>query len=130
MPEREFPKLTRPPLREVLVDVRLLEELPASVLAKFEAPKGFPVKKPMKHGQFEFQADAEKPFAAKVLTEEALGFRYEREDSSEMVQLRRNGLTYSILKNYPGWEVPTRWLAMLGKALLQSPVLSRLADWP
>jgi len=83
----------------------LREELPASVLPKFEELKGFPVKKPMKHGQFQFQVEVDKPFAAKVLTEEALGFRYEREDGSEVVQLRRNGLTHSILKNYPGWEV-------------------------
>jgi uncharacterized protein (TIGR04255 family) len=106
LPEREFPKLTRPPLREVLVDIRLREELPASVLPKFEAaPKGFPVRKGMKHGQFQFQVEENKPFAAKVLTEEALGVRYEREDGSEVVQLRRNGFTYSILKNYRGWEV-------------------------
>lgn len=105
MPEIEFPKLTRPPLREALLDIRLREELPASVLSKFEAPKGFPVRKEMKHGQFQLQAEPDKPFAAKVLTEEALGIRYEREDGSEVVQLRRNGMTYSILKDYPGWSV-------------------------
>ncbi len=105
MSEREFPKLTHPPLREALIDIRLHEELPASVLSRFEAPKGFPLKKGIKHGQFQLQAEPDKPFAAKVLTEEALGIRYEREDGSEVVQLRRNGLTYNSLKNYPGWEV-------------------------
>ena len=84
------------------MDIRLREELPASVLSKFEAPTGFPVRREIKHGQFQFQMDVDKPFAAKVLTEEALGMRYEREDASEVVQLRRNGLTYSVLKNYPG----------------------------
>ncbi len=73
-------KLTHPPLREALIDIRLREELPASVLPKFEAPKGFPVKKGIKHGQFQLQAEADKPFEAKVLTEEALGIRYARED--------------------------------------------------
>jgi uncharacterized protein (TIGR04255 family) len=102
--EREFPKLTHPPLREALIDIRLREELPASVLPKFEAPKGFPLKKGIKHGQFQLQAEPDKPFEAKVLTEETLGIRCEREDGSEVIQLRRNGLTYSILKNYPGWE--------------------------
>jgi uncharacterized protein (TIGR04255 family) len=130
LPEREFPKLTRPPLREVLVDIRLREELPTSVVPKFETPKGFPVRKGMKHGQFQLQAEADKPFAAKVLTEEALGVRYEREDSSEVVQLRRNGLTYSILKNYQGWEVLRQaardmWRVFL---LASGPVnISRLA---
>lgn len=87
------------------MDIRLREELSASVLPRFEAPKGFPLKKGIKHGQFQFQVEEDKPFAAKVLTEEALGMRYEKEDASEVVQLRRNGLTYSVLKNYPGWEV-------------------------
>ena len=84
----------------------------------------------MKHGQFQFELEEDKPFAAKVLTEEALGVRYERDDGSEVVQLRRNGLTYSILKNYQGWEVlreETRdmWRAFL---LASGPVnISRLA---
>ena len=34
-----------------------------------------------------------------------MGWRYDKDDSSEVVQLRRNGFTYSILKNYPGWSV-------------------------
>ena len=93
-------------------------------------PKGFPVKKPMKHGQFQFQMEVDKPSEAKVLTEEALGFRCEREDGSEVIQLRRNGLTYSILKNYRGWEVLREasrdmWRAFL---LASGPVnISRLA---
>jgi uncharacterized protein (TIGR04255 family) len=102
--EREFPKLTRPPLREALADIRLREELPASVLPKFEVPKGFAVGKPIKQSQFQLQVEPAKS-AATVLTEEILGFRYEREDGSDVVQLRKNGLTYSSLKNYPGWEV-------------------------
>lgn len=117
--ERESPKLTRPPLREALIDIRLRDELPASFLPKFEAPKGFPVKRGIKHDQFQFQADADKPFAAKVLTEEALGMRYEREDSSEVVQLRRNGLTYSILKNYPGMTGRPQY-SLLARFIFQS----------
>lgn len=99
------------------------EELPASVLSKFEAPKGFPVRKEMKHGQFQLQAEPGKPFAAKVLTEEALGMRYEREDGSEVVQLRRNGITYSILKDYPGWSVLRERLRLCGKAFWRPPAL-------
>jgi uncharacterized protein (TIGR04255 family) len=103
--ETEFPKLTRPPLREALVDIRLREELPVSVLPKFKGPKDFPVAKEMKHSQFQFKIDKDKPALAEVLAEGALGWRYERDDGSVVVQLRRNGMTYSILKNYPGWNV-------------------------
>jgi uncharacterized protein (TIGR04255 family) len=101
----QFPKLTRPPLSEALVDIRLREELPVSVLPKFQAPKGFPVAKDMRHGRFQVKMGKDKPIQAEVLTEEVLGRRYEREDGSEVVQLRRNGLTYSVLKNYQGWDV-------------------------
>ena len=105
MPETEFPKLTRPPLNEALVDIRLREELSVSLLPKLQAPKGFPVSKEMRRGQFQVKVDLDKPLQAEILAEGALGRRYEREDGSAVVQLRRNGLTYSILKNYPGWEL-------------------------
>lgn len=87
------------------MDIRLREELPASVLSKLQAPIGFPVAKEIRHGQFQFRVDKEEPARAEVLAEGTLGRRYEREDGSEVVQLRRNGLTYSVLKNYPGWDV-------------------------
>lgn len=87
------------------MDIRLREELPASVLSKFQAPKNFPVAKELRHGQFQVKMDKDKPIQAEVLTEGALGRRYEREDGSEVVQLKRNGLTYSTLKNYKGWFV-------------------------
>jgi len=102
--ETQFPKLTNPPLSEVLVDIRLREELPASVLRNFHAPTGFPVAKEIRHGQFQFKMDKDEPIRAEVLAEGTLGRRHEREDGSEVVQLRRNGLTYSILKNYRGWD--------------------------
>lgn len=87
------------------MDIRLREELPASVLSKFKAPKAFPVAKEMRQSQFQFKMDKDKPTLAEVVAEGALGWRYERDDGSVMVQLRRNGMTYSILKNYPGWNV-------------------------
>ena len=104
MSETEFPKLTRPPLREALVDIRLREELPISFVSKFHAPGGFPVAKEIRHGQFQLKMDKDKPALAEVLADAGLGWRYEKDDGSAVVQLRRNGLTYSILKNYPGWD--------------------------
>jgi uncharacterized protein (TIGR04255 family) len=104
--ETEFPKLTHPPLREALVDIRLREDLPVSVLPKFKVPEDFTVAKEIKQGKFQFKlVEKDKPAVAEVLGEEVLGWRYEREDGSVVIQLRRNGVKYSILKNYPGWKV-------------------------
>ncbi len=130
MSETEFPKLTHPPLSEALVDIRLREELPASVLTKFKATKGFPVAKEIRHGQFQLKMDKDKPALAEVLAEGAFGWRYERDDGSVVVQLRRNGMTYSILKNYPGWDVikeaaRDEWVEFL--AVSGSVNVSRLA---
>lgn len=105
MPDTEFPKLTRPPLKEALVGIQLREELPASILSEFKAPKGFPVAKEVRQGQFQFKIDKDQPASAEVLAEGILGWRYETDDGSAVVLLRRNGMTYSILKNYPGWDV-------------------------
>ena len=71
MSETEFPKLTRPPLSEALVDIRLREELPASVVSKFQAPTNFPVAKELRHGQFQVKMDKDKPIQAEVLAEGA-----------------------------------------------------------
>ncbi len=112
------------------MDIRLLEELPASVLRKFQAPKSFPVAKQIRQGQFQMKIDKDKPALAEVVAEGALGWRYERDDGSEVLQLRRNGLTYSILKNYPGWDVlreeaRNAWREFLG--VVGAVSVSRLA---
>lgn len=54
--------------------------------------------------QFQLKMEGGKPMKPEVISEGMLGQRYERADSSEIIQFRRNGMTYSILKNYPGWE--------------------------
>ncbi len=112
------------------MDIRLREELPASVLPKFQAPKSFPVAKQIRQGQFQMKIDKDKPALAEVVAEGALGWRYERDDGSEVLQLRRNGLTYSILKNYPGWDVlreeaRNAWREFLG--VVGAVSVSRLA---
>lgn len=103
--DTDFPRLKHPPLREALIDLRLRDELPDSVLPKFEAPKGFPVSKAIRQGQFQFQVEKDKPIHAHVVTEGEFGWRYENEDGSAVVQFRRNGLGYSVLKNYTSWDV-------------------------
>jgi uncharacterized protein (TIGR04255 family) len=57
----------------------------------------------MKRGQFRFQIDAEKPAQAVVAGEEVDGWRYDSKDGSKVVQLRRSGMTFSVLKGYTKW---------------------------
>lgn len=103
--DAKFPKLAHPPLSEALIDIRLREDLSASILPRFQAPRNFPIAKEIRQGQFQLTANKDKPIQAEVVSEGILGRRYERDDGSEVLQLRRNGLTYSILRKYPGWEV-------------------------
>jgi uncharacterized protein (TIGR04255 family) len=72
---------------------------------KLKSLEGFPIIKQIKYGQFTFQLTKDQPAEAKVDTEEAFGQRYEREDGAEVVQFRRNGVTYSILRNYASWDL-------------------------
>jgi len=85
------------------VDLRLRDELPASFVSNLKALEGFPISGEMKKRQVTVQM-GDKPTEV-LTTDEAYGRRYDREDGSEVVQFRRNGLTYSILKNYTSWDV-------------------------
>ncbi|HEY2352608.1 MAG TPA: TIGR04255 family protein [Candidatus Acidoferrum sp.] len=128
--DQEFPKLSHPPLREALIDVRLRDELPVAVISQFRAPADFPLSKPMKLGQFQFKLEPDKPSQAQVVSEGFWGHRLEKADGSEVLQVRTNGLTYSILQNYPGWDVLKKstqsvWQNFLG--LSGSIPVSRLA---
>lgn len=128
LPETTFPKLTRPPLREALVDLRLREGLPASFVPNLKSLEGFLISREMKQSQVTVQM-GDKPTEV-VTTDEAYGRRFDREDGSAVVQFRRNGLTYSILRNYTSWDVlreaaRNAWLHFLA---ISGPVnVSRLA---
>ena len=130
MSDQEFPKLSHPPLREALIDLRLREELPVSAVSQFRAPTSFPVSKSIKQGQFQLTVDPNKPSQAEILSEGPLGQRFEKTDGSEILQVRKNGLTYSILRNYPGWDVLKRSAQSVWQDFLRLPgsmLVSRLA---
>ena len=62
MSEILYAKLTRSPLREAIVDIRLPELLSTSVTAAFKPPESFAVTKEIKQGQFNFRMEKDKPF--------------------------------------------------------------------
>lgn len=92
--------LARAPLREAIIDIQLVHPLDvafAERLKDFSIP-GFKRKNQIR--QFDINiTGAEIP----KRTDELLGWRYESEDGARIVQLRRNGLAYSIIREYTEW---------------------------
>jgi len=101
-----YPKLTHPPLREALVDIQLREVLPMAWMEKLEnlGFDGFVYVHPIKHGQFRFEISKDQPARALVTADQPVGRRYDRQDGTQVLQVRRNGMTLSILKNYTNWD--------------------------
>ena len=104
--ETKYPQLSRPPLREALVDIKLRETLPVGWMGKIENANfdGFTSSQPMRQGVFRLELLQDKPAQAVVDSEQPFGRRYNSKDESRVLQVRRNGMTLSILKNYTNWE--------------------------
>lgn len=97
-------QLTRPPLREALVDLQIVEELPlqwAEGLAGRRLP-GFEAPKPIRQGRFSLQMEADRPAKASA-ADELLGWRFDSADGARVAQLRRNGATHNVLRGYTSW---------------------------
>lgn len=101
-----YPNLSRPPLREALIDIRLSEPCVPSFVEKLSAQEfgGFLRVRDVKLGGFRFEVLEDKPAQAMVTSEEVLGGRFENADKTQVVLARRDGMTFSILKNYKNWE--------------------------
>ncbi len=102
-------RLEQPPLREAVFDFRLAQELPSSFIDKVSTrkPKRFEKVLKLYRSNLSLQFGDGKlvtPEAA-TNTSEQYGWRYNTNDGSEVVQFRRDGITYSVLKGYAGWAV-------------------------
>ena len=102
----EYPNLSRPPLREAVIDIRLSSPLPPDFAEKLRMKNfgAFSRIGDVKVGGFQFQVPEDKPAQAKVTSEQVLGGRFENTDQSQVVLARRDGMTFSVLKNYRDWE--------------------------
>lgn len=94
-------QLARPPLREAVIDIQLTEQLPVSFAEdlKDKVIPGYERKHQINFGQFSFDVGSGQSSGKQELA----GWRYELPDASRMVQVRRNGMTYSILRDYTEW---------------------------
>jgi uncharacterized protein (TIGR04255 family) len=93
-------QLANPPIKEALLDFRLAVAQPpefTEALSKASIP-GLEKKQVLTTGQFEIKIGPVSE--AMVKQQERVGWRYESEDGSRVVQMRRDGITYSILRGY------------------------------
>ena len=99
-------RLSRPPLREAILDIQTTDSLPSSFTKALESQviPGYERVGPVRQSQFSFQIGPTLNPQAAVMADEILGFRYDSLDKSRIVQLKRNGMTYSILREYTDWN--------------------------
>jgi len=102
----KYPQLAKPPLREALIDLQLVEPLPSSFVdtLKERTLKGYDNVQPIRKGQFSLRFGPQLPAQATVEKEELFGRRYESRDKTSVVQIRRDGVTYSVLRGYTQWN--------------------------
>jgi len=103
----EIRHLPSAPISEALIDIRvaysdqvdvnLFNSLPDDVSALF------PEKKTIKSVIAGFHISNEET-PTQSLNETVIGYRYESEDKTKVVQLRNDGFTFSKLKPYESWE--------------------------
>jgi uncharacterized protein (TIGR04255 family) len=103
----EHRQLSRPPLREALIDLRLAEELSTPVINDLTARQapGFGSGVPMWRGGLTFQIGPSRPVVPlQQNPNELWGLRYTTADGSRILQLRRDGFTFSVMSGYTTWE--------------------------
>jgi uncharacterized protein (TIGR04255 family) len=126
-------QLTHPPLKEALIDIQLAEPLPLQFAESLETEmiKGLDRKQRISAGTFEFKIG--EPQEIVEHGEELHGWRYESADGSRVAQVKRNGITYSILRNYKDWpeirdatqSVWEFYLSQVGRPLIVARAAAR-----
>ncbi len=97
-------QLTRAPLREALIDLQITHPLDISFAEDLQhrtIPE-YDLKGEIRQFSVKLMGSGGTPEEDR--TEELLGHRYESHDGNRVVQLRRNGLTFSILRMYTSWS--------------------------
>ena len=103
----DYPTWKNPPILEALLDIRVT--LPASVGASaLEAfsdgmEERFPVKLPLSTVQFGFEGQPGQPPLLQVPTSDTHGYRFQSADGHKVVQVHREGFTFSRVGSYETW---------------------------
>lgn len=95
--------LANAPLREALIDIQHTTKLPinfAERLASLSIP-GLQRKQQLRAGKFEIRIG--NPTEAFTKEDELIGWRFDSVDGSQVAQVRRNGISFSVLHHYKDW---------------------------
>jgi uncharacterized protein (TIGR04255 family) len=103
----EHRQLARPPLREAVIDLRLAEELPLSVVDEIGRLRFPDFEPPIQMWRTQISFPVGPPTPSPPLlppnANEAFGWRYHRSDGSRAIQLRRDGVTFGVVQGYTTW---------------------------
>jgi len=106
------PTYSRPPVSEALIDIKI-KTLQDEIIPKLEALQNkflqkFPTKKKIfqQAGKINFEPTG---ISAMEISKKPLGFLFEKDDKSQIVQVKIDGLTLNQLKpdpqkSWPGWQ--------------------------
>jgi len=99
--------LARPPLREAIIDLHIADELPTSFVERIAGQSlvGFEAAIPIWRGKYTFQVGMDQSAAPGPTGVTTSGMvRYVTADGSRVAQFRRDGATFSVLRDYANWE--------------------------
>jgi uncharacterized protein (TIGR04255 family) len=122
-------QLARPPIKEALIDIRLAQPTPEQFteqLGTISLPNY--IKKPIRFQEVTLEFTDLLKTSAK---NEMFGWRFESGEGARIVQLRRDGIGFSIMSGYTDWNqirslTQDFWNAFLEKARIP-PIVDRLA---
>ena len=103
---KAYPHLSKPPLREALIDIRLAAPLGQPLLQRLDVQTLSGLKRvgDIKTGALTVKLGSQELAHTSVATAETVGTRFDNTDRSRAAQLRRDGMTFSVLKNYTSWK--------------------------
>ncbi len=101
--------LQNPPIKEAIIDIRFAAganvEIERIADVDSDIVSSYPIRKPINQRQLSLEVDETSGLkVAGDSTQSILGSRYEAKDGSRVVQLRQNGLTFSMVNVYTHWE--------------------------
>ncbi len=101
----DHPTLSKAPIREAIIDLQYGAELPSEFIQRSVAhvEKSFSQHKKILFGQVTMQFGTDP--APPTISNEEYGSRLEDDAGSTVLQLRRNGFTFSYVGKYSTWKV-------------------------